>query len=144
MRSASVRRAEIQARAASMGIDEEYISLLVDAFYTRIRADEILGPIFAAKISNWDAHLPKMKAFWSSVALNSGNYSGRPVPVHLKLKNDVEPENFTLWLELFRQTLEDTAPSKEVVPYFMERAERIAKSLQLVMFGDPDLPQLQL
>lgn len=143
VRSASVRRAEIQARAASMGIDEEYISQLVDAFYTRIRADEILGPIFAAKISNWDVHLPKMKAFWSSVALNSGNYSGRPVPVHLKLKDDVEPKHFTLWLELFRQTLEDTAPSKEVVPYFMERAERIAKSLQLVMFGDPELPQLQ-
>lgn len=142
IRSASQRRADIQARAANMGIDEDYISQLVDTFYTRIRADEALGPIFAGKVRNWDAHLPTMKAFWSSVALNTGRYSGRPMPAHLKLKNDVQPMHFTLWLELFRQTLEDTAPSQAAVPYFMERAERIAKSLQLAMFGDPDLPEI--
>lgn len=136
------RRAAIQARAAELGIDEDYIALLVDTFYERIRQDETLGPIFASRVKNWETHLPNMKKFWSSVALNSGSYSGKPVPVHVNFKDEVTSENFTLWLALFRRTLEDTAPSAEAIPYFMERAERIAKSLQLAMFGDPDLPEL--
>lgn len=142
-RTTSERRAEIQANAARMGIDDEYISNLVDTFYERIRADEVLGPIFAGNVGNWDTHLPKMKDFWSSVALHSSRYSGQPVPAHVKLAEEVTPEHFTLWLALFNKTLEDTAPSKDAIPYFMDRAERIAKSLQLAMFGDPALPELQ-
>jgi hemoglobin len=138
--SAHERRTEIQARAAAMGIDEAYISHLVDAFYARIGAHELLGPIFEQAIGdNWDRHLPRMKSFWASVALNAGTYSGKPVPAHQKLTT-VQPGHFKIWLALFRQTLEDTAPSKEAVGYFMERAERIAESLQLAMFGFPGLP----
>lgn len=139
LRSATERRAEIQESAAQMGIDEDYISRLVDTFYTRIQRDEVLGPIFASHVGDWDTHLPTMKNFWSSVALSSGRYSGRPVPAHFKLKDQLSPADFSRWLALFRQTLDDTAPSTEAVDYFMERAERIAKSLQLAMFGDPDL-----
>ncbi|MBL4598573.1 MAG: group III truncated hemoglobin [Rhizobiaceae bacterium] len=142
-RTTSERRAEIQTRAAEMGIDDEYISCLVETFYNRVKEDKILGPIFAKNISNWDVHLPKMKDFWSSVALHSSRYSGQPVPAHVKLASEVEPRHFTLWLALFKQTLKDTAPSEAAIPYFMERAERIAQSLQLSMFGDPALPELQ-
>lgn len=142
-RTTSERRAEIQENAARMGIDDEYISRLVDTFYDRIRADETLGPIFLGNVSNWDVHMPKMKDFWSSVALHSSRYSGQPVPAHVKLVKDVEPRHFELWLALFEKTLEDTAPTKEAIPYFMDRAERIARSLQLAMFGDPELPELQ-
>jgi hemoglobin len=134
------RRFEMQARAASIGIDGAYISRLVDALYLRIRAHQILGPIFDKAIGdNWDNHLPRMKRFWESVALNTGTYSGKPVPAHQRLTN-VEPIHFRIWLALFRQTLEDTAASQEAVGYLMERAERIAESLQLAMFGFPGLP----
>ena len=138
VRSAAERRAEIQARATAMGIDEGFISTLVDTFYERVRADAHLGPIFAGAIEDWDEHLPKMKAFWSSVALNTGKYNGRPVPAHTKLTN-VEPDDFQAWLSLFKQTLTDIAPSTEAIGYFMERAERIAKSLQFAMFSLPSL-----
>ena len=138
VRSAEQRRAEIQARAAAMGIDEAFISNLVDTFYSRVRVHEVLGPIFNSAIEDWDDHLPKMKAFWSSVAMNSGRYSGKPVPAHQKL-TDVAHEDFAVWLGLFEQTLKDIAPSPEVVPYFMERAQRIAESLKLAMFSLPSL-----
>lgn len=80
-----------------------------------------------------------MKSFWASVALNAGTYSGQPVPAHKKL-SQVEQSHFQTWLALFRQTLQDTAPTPEAVDYFMERANRIAESLQLAMFGFPGLP----
>ena len=139
--SAAQRRQEIQARAAEMGIDDAYISRLVEMFYQRIRAHPLIGPIFEEVIGeNWGPHLDRMKDFWASVALNAGRYSGKPVPAHQKL-DGVEPWHFNIWLALFRQTLEDTAPSPAAVPYFMERAERIAESLQLAMFGGPELPR---
>ena len=138
--TAHARRAEIQRRANVIGIDEAYISLLVDEFYRRIRADETLGPIFEEAIGDrWDYHLPRMKSFWASVALNAGTYSGQPVPAHKKLSR-VQQSHFQTWLALFRQTLQDTAPTPEAVDYFMERANRIAESLQLAMFGFPGLP----
>ena len=139
--SADQRRREIQARAAEMGIDDAYIELLVETFYQRIRAHALIGPVFEAVIGdNWAPHLARMKDFWASVALNAGRYSGKPVPAHQKLTG-VEPWHFNIWLSLFRQTLEDTAPTPAAVPYFMERAERIAESLQLAMFGGPELPR---
>lgn len=138
--SAHERRAQIQAHAASIGINEAYISKLIDTFYARVRADPELGPIFNGEIGDgWGPHLVRMKAFWASVAPNAGSYSGKPVPAHTKL-HGVLPEHFDTWLALFRSTLKDTAPSNEATDYFMERANRIAESLKLAMFGIPGLP----
>ena len=137
-RSAEERHQEILERAAAMGVDRAYISTLVNTFYGRIRADAEIGPIFESVIDDWAPHLARMKDFWASVALNEGSYSGRPVPAHMKLKG-VEPHHFQIWLTLFRDTLQETAPSKDAAAFFMERAMMIAQSLQLAMFGLPEL-----
>ncbi|WP_300380208.1 group III truncated hemoglobin [Henriciella sp.] len=135
VRSAAARREEIEANAARLGIDEAFISTLVDTFYARVRAHPRLGPIFNDEIGDeWDAHLAKLKDFWASVAMNAGRYSGKPVPAHTKL-DGVSAEDFVIWLGLFRETLEDLSDSEETVDYFMQRAERIARSLKLAMFG---------
>lgn len=140
LRTAEERRRDIQLNADRMGIDDAYISQLVETFYARVRADATLGPVFNKEIGdNWAPHLARMKDFWASVTTNAGRYNGKPVPAHAKLTG-VDASHFQVWLGLFRQTLEDTAPSADAIPYFMERAERIAKSLQLAMFGLQDLP----
>jgi len=136
VRSADQRRADIQARAERIGVNEAYISTLVGIFYQRIRKDEVLGPVFNEAIADWDAHLPRMKNFWCAVALNTGTYSGRPVPAHQKLSG-ITSDHFARWLALFKETLEDTAPTPQAVDYFMERANRIAKSLQLATVTNP-------
>ena len=137
---ATAARAEIVEKATAMGITPAYISILVDSFYDRIREHDILGPIFKNAIGeNWTPHLSQMKAFWASVTLSSGVYSGKPVPAHHKHIDSIQNEHFDIWLGLFRQTLEDTAPTPDAVEYFMVRAERIAKSLKLALFGTPGL-----
>lgn len=134
---AQLHREQVQREALQIGIDEDYITVLVDTFYDRIRSHEVLGPIFADAIgSNWEPHLDKMKQFWSSVARNTGQYSGKPVPAHQKL-TQVQQQHFAIWLDLFAQTLADTAPTPQAANYFMERAERIARSLQMAMFDRP-------
>ncbi len=137
IRSAEERRAKIQARAAALGIDEAFISTLVDEFYARIRGDARIGPVFENAIGDeWEPHLVKMKDFWASVALNAGRYSGKPVPAHAKHKQ-IERAHFDIWLDHFHETLRDTAPSPGAARYFAERAERIADSLKLALFFTP-------
>ena len=139
VRSAQERREELREQAAALGIDEAYISTLVETFYTRVRAHPVLGPVFDVAISDWGPHLETMKDFWSSVALGTGRYSGRPVPAHFKHRH-IQQVHFNLWLAVFEQTLRDTAATPEAAAFFLERANRIAQSLQYALFGLEDLP----
>ncbi len=116
-------------------LDEGAIESLVHTFYAAIREDETLGPIFDEVIApNWDAHLEKMCAFWSSVMMSTGRYSGRPMQAHAKLTH-VRPEHFDLWLAIFRNTA-STLFVPALAAEFIQRAERIAASLKLGMFFD--------
>lgn len=118
---------------ADPGVDRTSIGELVREFYSTLRRNEQLGPIFAREITgDWEPHLEKMTDFWCSVILKTGNYHGRPVPAHLKLK-DVTEADFDIWLGLFAETAAALfAP--ETAAVFVDRAERIAKSLKLAMF----------
>lgn len=114
-------------------VDRPFISALVRDFYSRVRADSRLGPIFAAEIrGDWESHLEKMTDFWCSVILKNGAYSGRPVPAHLKLKQ-VREDDFVVWLGIFKRTATELC-EPDVAAVFVERAERIAQSLKLAMF----------
>jgi hemoglobin len=120
-------------------VDRDFIGRLVREFYGRVRRDERLGPIFAAVVQDdWEPHLEKMTDFWCSVILKDGSYSGRPVPAHLKLKQ-VREDDFEVWLSHFRATAEETCPPG-VAATFIDRAERIARSLILAMFFRLDRP----
>ncbi|TPK98999.1 MULTISPECIES: group III truncated hemoglobin [unclassified Mesorhizobium] len=118
---------------AQPGVDRASIGELVREFYARVRSDERLGPIFSREIvGDWEHHLEKMTDFWCSVILKSGDYHGRPVPAHVKLK-DVTESDFDIWLVLFGETAAELfEPATAAV--FVERAERIAASLKLAMF----------
>lgn len=117
-------------------IDEQMIRTLVNGFYARVREDTEIGPIFERVIGeDWDAHLTKMYDFWSSVMLMTGRYKGNPMIAHIRLKT-VRPEHFDRWLTLFRLTAEELLPH-EIAVLFIDRAENIARSLQLGMFYRP-------
>ncbi len=117
-------------------ISEDMVRQLVHAFYTKVRADETLGPIFARVIGDdWGPHLAKMCDFWSSVMLMSGRYKGNPMIAHMRLKM-VRPEHFARWLQLFRATALEECPPPIAVQ-FIGRADNIARSLQLGMFYRP-------
>ena len=126
---AAARRAQITAAIqAETGIDEAMIERLVRTFYVRVRADDVLGPVFAARIADWEPHLARMCAFWSSVALMTGRYHGQPMPKHMPLP--VDARHFDRWLALFAAVAQDLCPPK-AARHFIERAERIAESLEL-------------
>ena len=129
----------ILAVEKSAEITEESIRRLVDAFYLKVRADAALGPIFATAIpGDWQPHLEKMVAFWSSVMLTSGRYKGNPVAKHLVIPG-MTPELFTRWLALFDAACRELF-NDDVRAAFRGKAERIAESLKLALFYRPDRP----
>ncbi len=126
------RDAIVEQIRAETGIDEAMIAGLVDGFYDRVRSDPLLGPVFDDRIDDWGPHLEQMRLFWSSVALMSGAYHGRPMPKHLPLP--VDARHFDRWLELFEATAHDLCPPA-AADHFIERARRIAESLELGIAG---------
>ena len=126
--SGKERRARIiKTIEAETGIDETLIEQLVRGFYLRVREDALLGPIFDARIAEWEPHLQRMCAFWSSVTLMSGRYHGQPMRVHLSLP--INARYFDRWLALFEATARDLCPPKSA-NLFIDRAHRIAQSLE--------------
>jgi len=113
-------------------LDEALIAKLVHTFYARVREDAGLGPIFEARVESWEAHLSRMCAFWSSIMLGSGRYQGQPMRMHLPLP--VDGRHFDRWLALFEATAREVCPP-ELAPLFLEKARRIAESLELGIAG---------
>jgi len=115
---------------------EAAIRALVDAFYAKVRQDEDLGPIFETALhGRWDAHLPKMYDFWSSVMLTTGRYKGNPMMAHMKLPT-FPAERFQRWLELFGKTARELC-SPRLAAEFERKAQRIAESLKLGLYYRP-------
>jgi hemoglobin len=82
------------------------IKVLVDVFYTKVRQDELLSPIFSSIIQNkWSAHLQTMYNFWQTLLLGEKTYYGSPFGPHSKLP--VERKHFDRWLKLFFESIDE-------------------------------------
>jgi hemoglobin len=117
-----------RAGAEAIGIDADYISGFVDRFYSRIREDDLLGPIFAERIGDWDIHLARMKDFWRSVLHNSGEFRGNPMVKHIAIPG-LDERHFAHWLDLFYATLREHEPDPAATAEVGNRARMIADSL---------------
>lgn len=122
---------EMEREAA---ISEASIRLMVDRFYADVRRDEVLGPIFERALhGQWDEHLPRMYAFWSTLLLGTRSFQGQVAGKHMALPG-ITPEHFARWLALFKQTLDRLYPP-QTAQYILQVAGRIAGNLQDGYFG---------
>ncbi len=114
------------------------IEQLVDVFYTKIRADEMIGFIFSdiAKV-NWEKHMPIMYDFFENMLFYTGNYIGNPMELH-KHVNRLFPltdEHFTRWLSLFNAATDDLFTGDMAI-LVKQRAKSIATVMQIKIFSD--------
>ena len=96
---------------ADATITEAEIAALIPRFYDKVRADALIGPVFAGAIDDWPPHLEKLMAFWSSVMLTSGRYKGNPMAAHMKHLATITPPMFDRWLALWAQVTAETLPA---------------------------------
>ena len=79
------------------------ITTLVDEFYHRAFKNEMLAPHFIGL--DFNAHKPRMIAFWAFVLLDQPGYTTNVFDKHTHLH--IGPEHFTEWVNLFHQTVDD-------------------------------------
>jgi hemoglobin len=103
--------------------DIDDIRLLVDSFYGTVREDDLIGPIFLGKITDWPVHLEKMYRFWQTILLEEYTYNGAPFPPHATLP--IQEEHFNRWLKLWGQTV-DQFFEGDVAEEAKWRGERMA------------------
>ena len=127
----------------SREIDEAGLARLIPRFYARVRADDLLGPLFDEAVADWPEHLERLVAFWSSVMLTTGRYKGNPMQAHMRHKPRITPEMFARWLALWAEVTDAEMPPAAAAA-LQAKAARIAESLQLGLFfrigpdGTPD------
>ena len=98
------------------------VRALVEAFYDGIEADPVLGRFFVGL--DMSAHVPRIVAFWHTVAFQSGAYRGRPFDPHARMPG-LDREHFARWVERFHRTVDAhvEGPRADLVK---ARAEQVA------------------
>jgi hemoglobin len=92
---------------------QEDIHLLVNTFYSKIRKDELLGPIFNSHISEnqWPHHLIKLTDFWETNLFGVRKFKGSPTQKHLKVDENldyrIDALHFGKWLNLWVETINE-------------------------------------
>ncbi len=108
------------------------IETIVNTFYSKVRADDVLGFIFndIAHV-NWEKHLPVMCNFWEFTTLGTGNYAGNAMTPHFALNEKIKltGAHFERWLKLFFETI-DTLYSGKNAETMKKRAGNIASLME--------------
>lgn len=109
----------------SIGGEVALRPLLAD-FYARARADEVLGPVFAAHVQDWEAHLEAVTAFWVTMLGGGAAWRGNLNHIHAPL--GVRGVHLARWLALFRAAAEIHLPP-DAAHILTARAEAMGKRL---------------
>ena len=116
------------------------IQLLVDTFYTKVRADETIGYLFndVAKV-NWELHLPRMYDFWENILFQTGGFKGNPMVAHVKLhqQSPLTAAHFEQWLKLFLATVDELFEGDKT-ELIKQRARSIATMMQIKVHPSND------
>lgn len=89
------------------------IRKLVDVFYSEIRKDDFLGPIFNRMIpeDHWEIHLEKLTDFWETNLLGNICFNGNPILAHRNVDKEhdysIGQEHFSHWLKLWNSTIDN-------------------------------------
>lgn len=114
---------------------------LVNGFYDKVKADEVIGYIFNDIVHvNWEAHLPVMYDFWDNTIFYSGSYRGDPMNVHRNLHHltTLTKAHFDRWNALFLTTVNELFEG-EKAELAKQRALSISTVLQSkILYPDPN------
>lgn len=137
----AARRA-LLAPGPPAGVTEAMIDQLVRTFYGRVREDEVLGPIFNARVDDWEHHMARIADFWSSVLMMSGRFKGSPMQAHARIA-EIQTAHFDRWLDIWRGAAREIAPPA-AADLFIAKAELIGESLRLgIAAASGELPPLK-
>jgi len=107
--------------------NKEDLKELIDQFYSKVKVDQTIGPVFQKVIVNddWSEHLPVMYSFWNTVLFGVSDYRGNPFSKHIPL--NLEKPHFDKWIELFINTISELFEGPKA-----EEAKERAQNMRLL------------
>jgi hemoglobin len=113
------------------------VSLLVHAFYAKIRADKEIGFFFNETIQDWGEHLEKLTDFWETNLFAVKKYNGDPIAAHnevdKRFDHKISPNEFGIWLNLWFETLDELFEGENVA-ILKRRARKMGTFLYMNIF----------
>jgi len=106
------------------------VKQLVNAFYSRVRQDTLLGPVFNTMIpeSHWPAHIEKLTDFWETGLFGIPKFKGNPIRAHQQadksMGHTIEQEHFGRWLNLWFETIDSLFEGSKA-----DRAKNAARNM---------------
>ncbi|MFD2741170.1 group III truncated hemoglobin [Sulfitobacter aestuarii] len=128
-----------------VAVTEAQIDRVVSRFYTAVRQEPTLGPIFASHVSDWPTHEEKIGRFWRNALLFRRCYDGNPMQIHSAAGN-VQADHFPIWLTLFDGILHQELPP-DLAQSWSALAHRIGRGLSYGLTPKDlvnDIPRLSL
>ncbi len=117
--------------------NREDVALLVNTFYTKVRANDELGPIFNTAIKDWDSHLIHLTNFWESQLFRKNVFSGNPLKKHVEVdknnNNQITNDLFGLWLQFWLGTIDELFEG-QLANLAKDRARNIASFIFMEIF----------
>ncbi len=113
--------------------NREDIFSLIKNFYDKVRADELLAPIFNKFIRDWGPHLEVIADFWETTLFLGGKYQGNPMALHLhvdkELGHSLTQDHFGRWVSLWHETIDSMFQGEKT-----ELAKQRATNMAQIMF----------
>lgn len=120
--------------------ERKTIHAFVVDFYSHIRRDIVLGPIFNEKIGDhWDAHFETLTDFWMTVLHGVQQYKGNPFLAHRQTPG-IRPGHFDRWLDIFAESAKRKLPAP-LAEEAITKSKRIADSLRQGLFFRAPKPE---
>ncbi|TXD73635.1 group III truncated hemoglobin [Aequorivita antarctica] len=116
----------------------EEVSLLVRTFYSKVRKDELLGPIFNGIITDWEIHLELLTDFWETNLFFKRKYIGNPMHTHIevdkKVGGTINELHFGTWINLWHETIDELFEG-ETANVAKNRARNMGTFIHLNIFN---------
>ena len=96
---------------------------LVRIFYGRLLTDALMAPFFEG--IDFEAHFPRMIAFWSFILLNTEGFGGNVFDVHRHLA--IDERHFERWISTFHAIVDDL--------FIGNTAEKAKNQASVIGFG---------
>jgi hemoglobin len=121
----------LDQRSHIPGLTEPLLRAVIQTFYTRLKQDDLLGPVFTQAIGDdWTKHIQRITLFWLRVAgIRRGYRGGDFIPAHLR-HLDIRADQLPRWLKLFSETCRELCPPT-VAAFLIEVAEKMAENLEI-------------
>ena len=125
--------------------NREDIYLLVSTFYSAVREDALIGPVFNTLIreEDWPAHLNRMADFWECNLFFRPTFKGNPGKAHQKVDiayhYQTNGPHYERWVALWCQTVDILFEGQNATLAKIRAAKMGKQLLAKVMEGKPFL-----